>query len=56
MKGASITGWPKGQGLSQDLETGSPDGGFIDFWVSNVWYQVNTTNEINLVFLQILLF
>ena len=44
------------QGLSQDLETGCPNGGFIDFWVSKVCYQVNTANEINLTYLQILLF
>ena len=56
MKGESTAGWSKGQGLSHDLETGCPNGGFIDFWVFKVWYQVHTTNEIDLVFLQILLF
>ena len=30
-------------GLSQDLETGCPNKGFIDFWVSKVWYKVHTT-------------
>ena len=42
-------------GLSQDLETGCPNRGFIDFWVSKVWYKVRTTNEINHIYLQILL-
>ena len=31
-------------GLSQNLETGCPNEGFIDFWVSKVWYNVHTTN------------
>ena len=31
------------QGLSQYLETGCPNRGFIDFYVSNVWYKVHTT-------------
>ena len=43
-------------GLSQDLETGCPNEGFIDFWVPKVWYKVHTTNEINHIYLQILLF
>ena len=43
-------------GLSQDLETGCPNEGFIDFWVSKVWYKVHTPNEINHIYLQILLF
>ena len=30
--------------------------GFIDFWVSKVWYKVHITNEINPIYLQILLF
>ena len=42
--------------LSQDLETGCPNRSFIDFWVSKVWYKVHTTNEINPIHLQILLF
>ena len=33
--------------LSQDLDIGCPNRGFIDFWVSKVWYKVHTTNEIN---------
>ena len=43
-------------GLSQDLETGCPNRGFIDFWESKVWYKVHTTNEMNPIYLQILLF
>ena len=43
-------------GLSQYLETGCPNGGFIDFCVSKVWYKVHTTNKINPIYLQILLF
>ena len=43
-------------GLSQDLETGCPNEGFIDFWVSKVWSKVHTTNEINHIYIQILLF
>ena len=43
-------------GLSQYLETGCPNRGFIDFWVSKVWYKVHTTNKINPIYLQILLF
>ena len=39
----------------QDLETGCPNEGFIDFWVSKVWYKVHTTSEINHTYLQILL-
>ena len=40
------------QGLRQYLETGCPNEGFIDFWVSNVWYKVHTANEINHIYLQ----
>ena len=47
---------PMRHGLSQDLETGCPNEGFIDFWVSKVWYKVHSTNEINHIYLQILLF
>ena len=43
-------------GLSQDLETGCLNEGFIDFWVSKVLYKVHTTNEINNIYLQNLLF
>ena len=43
-------------GLSQYLETGCPNGGFIDFCVSKVWYKVHTTNKINPIHLHILLF
>ena len=43
-------------GLSQYLETGCPNRGFIDFCVSKVWYKVHTTNKINPIYLQILLF
>ena len=45
-------------GLSQYLETGCPNRGFIDFYVSKVWYKVHTstTNKINHKYLQILLF
>ena len=39
--------------LSQDLETGCPNRGFTDFWVSKVWDKVHTTNEINSIYLQI---
>ena len=42
--------------LSQYLETGCPNRGFIDFCVSKVCYKVHTTNEINPIYLQILLF
>ena len=42
-------------GLSQYLETGCPNRGFIDFCVSKVWYKVHTANEINPIYLQILL-
>ena len=44
------------RGLSQHLETGCPNIGFIDFCVSKVWYKVHTTNKINPKYLQILLF
>ena len=47
---------PYMHGLSPDLETGCPNEGFIDFWMSKVWYKVHTTNEINHIYLQILLF
>ena len=43
-------------GLSQYFETGCPNRGFIDFCVSKVWYKVHTTNKINPIYLQILLF
>ena len=43
-------------GLSQYLETGCPNRGFIDFCVSKVWSKVHTTNKINPIYLQILLF
>ena len=43
-------------GLSQDLETGCLNEGFLDFWVSKVWYKVHTTNEINHILIQILHF
>ena len=44
------------QGLSRYLETGCPNRGFIDFCVSKVWYKKNTTNKIDPIPLQILLF
>ena len=44
------------QGLSRYLETGCPNRGFIDFCVSNVWYKIHTTNKIDPMPLQILLF
>ena len=50
----SVRGW--GQGLSRYLETGCPNRGFIDFCVSKVWYKKNTTNKIDPIPLQILLF
>ena len=43
-------------GLSQYLETGCPNRGFIDFCVYKVWYKVYTMNKINPIYLQILLF
>ena len=43
-------------GLSQYLETGCPNRGFLDFCVSKVWYKVHTTNKINPTYLHILLF
>ena len=43
-------------GLSQDLDRGCPNEGFINFWVSKVWYKVHTTNETNNIHLQMLLF
>ena len=45
-----------GQGLSRYLETGCPNRGFIDFCVSKVWYKIHTTNKIDPIPLQILLF
>ena len=44
------------QGLSWYLETGCPNRGFIDFCVSKVWYKIHTTNKIDPIPLQILLF
>ena len=38
-----------GHSLSQDLKTGCPNIGFIDLWVSRVWYLVHTTNGMNLL-------
>ena len=45
-----------GQGLSRYLETECPNRGFIDFCVSKVWYKKHTTNKIDPIPLQILLF
>ena len=47
---------PGEQGLSRYLETGCPNRGFIDFCVSKVWYKIHTTNKIDPIHLQILLF
>ena len=47
---------PHRQGLSRYLETGCPNRGFIDFCVSKVWYKIHTTNKIDPIPLQILLF
>ena len=47
---------PLEQGLSRYLETGCPNRGFIDFCVSKVWYKIHTTNKIDPIPLQILLF
>ena len=44
------------QGLSRYLETGCPNRGFIDFCMSKVWYKIHTTNKIDPIPLQILLF
>ena len=44
------------QGLSRYLETGCPNRGFIDFCVSKAWYKIHTTNKIDPIPLQILLF
>ena len=52
----TIGGWGGGQGLSRYLETGCPNRGFIDFCVSKVWYKKHTTNKIDPIPLQILLF
>ena len=49
-------GQPADQGLSRYLETGCPNRGFIDFCVSKVWYKIHTTNKIDPIPLQILLF
>ena len=43
-------------GLSQDLETGCPIEGFIEFWVSEVWYKVHPTNEINHIYIYMFCF
>ena len=43
-------------GLSQNLETGCLREGFIDIWVSKVWYKVHSISEINHIYLQIFLF
>ena len=47
---------PACHSLSQYLETGCPNRGFIDLCVSKLWYKVHTTNKINPIYLQILLF
>ena len=47
---------PARHSLSQNLETGCTNEGFIDFWVSKVWYKVHTTNEINHIYLHMLPF
>ena len=44
------------QGHSRYLETGCPNRGFIDFCVSKVWYKIHTTNKIDPIPLQTLLF
>ena len=46
----------QGQGLSRYLVTGCPNRGFKDFCVSKVWYKIHTTNKIDPIPLQILLF
>ena len=43
-------------GLSQYLETGCPNRGFIDFCMYKLWYKVHSANKINPIYLQILLF
>ena len=43
-------------GLSQYLETGFPNRGFIDLCVSKVWNKVHSADEIDPIYLQILLF
>ena len=45
-----------GHGLSQYLETGCPNRGFIDLCVSKVWYKIHTANKINPIYLHILIF
>ena len=43
--------------FNQRVQKGAcPNRGFIDFCVSIVWYKVHTTNKINPIYLQILLF
>ena len=39
-----------GHGLSQYLETGCPNSGFIDFCVSKVWYMVHACQTIYVSF------
>ena len=56
MKLAVKTGKAYNQGLSRYLEIGCPNRGFIDFCVSKVWYKIHTTNKIDPIPLQILLF
>ena len=45
-----------GHGLSQYLETGCRNRGFIDFCASKVWYKVYSANKINPIYSHILLF
>ena len=52
----SVLFWGGGQGLSRYLEKGCPNRGFIDFCVSKVWYKIHTSNKIDPIPLQILLF
>ena len=51
-----IDSCPPIQGLSRYLETGCPNRGFVDFCVSKVWYKIHTTNKIDPIPSQILLF
>ena len=44
------------QGLSRYLETGCPNRGFIDVCMSKEWYKIHTSNKIDPIPLQILLF
>ena len=46
----------RGQGLSRYLETWCPNRGFIDFCMSKVWYKIHSTNKIDPIPLQVLLF